>query len=214
MKLKTILFDMDGIVIDSEKLHLQAMGMALDSFRIDYPDFILNDFVGRSDESFFEYVHEKINNSVSIDTLLNEKNKHFELLLQELEFVEGFPKFMSQVKEMGLKTALVTSSSQYSVDKANKLLDYIHFFDFVACEESTTKHKPHPAPYLLALENTKSDPSSSLVIEDSINGIMSGKAAGCIVAALTTSFASEVLLQAGADYVFDNYDQLAGELLP
>ena len=54
MKIETILFDMDGIVVDSERLHLQAMDLALQKFGLTISDSELLEFVGRSDESFFE----------------------------------------------------------------------------------------------------------------------------------------------------------------
>lgn len=71
-----------------------------------------------------------------------------------------------------------------------------------------TKHKPHPEPYLLALERTGADRQSTFIIEDSINGILAGKAAGCTVAGLTTSLDADTLEQAGADYVVRSYAAL------
>ena len=52
--INTILFDMDGVVIDSEKLHLRTMGLTLEKFGISYTQSFLNEYVGRSDESFFD----------------------------------------------------------------------------------------------------------------------------------------------------------------
>ncbi|WP_298651001.1 HAD family phosphatase [uncultured Proteiniphilum sp.] len=208
IKLKTILFDMDGVVIDSEKLHLRAMGLTLEQHDIEYTQSFLNDYVGRSDESFFRYVHENIDSSNSIEDLIKEKNAFFEDLLKELQYVEGFTDFIQEVKTMKLRTALVTSSSLFTVRKVNKLLNLLPFFDIIVTEEDTQKHKPHPEPYLLALENLGAGNRSVLIIEDSINGILSGKAAGCRVAGLTTSFDAETLQDAGADYVIDSFSEL------
>ena len=97
MKLKTILFDMDGVVIDSEKLHLRAMGLTLEQHGIKYSQSFLNDYVGRSDESFFRYVYENMDNTHSMEELLEEKNAFFEDLLKELKYVEGFTDFIQKV---------------------------------------------------------------------------------------------------------------------
>ncbi len=207
-KLKTILFDMDGVVIDSEKLHLHAMGLTLEQHGIEYTQSFLNGYVGRSDESFFRYVHENMDNSHSIEELIKEKNAFFEDLLKELEYVEGFTDFIQKVKTIKLQTGLVTSSSLFTVGKVDRQLKVTSFFDIVITEEDTPKHKPNPDPYLLALQNLEADNRSTLIIEDSINGIISGKAAGCRVAGITTSFDAETLRDAGADYVIDSFSNL------
>lgn len=212
MNIETILFDMDGIVIDSERLHIEAMALTLQKFEIDFPHAEINDFIGRSDESFFQYVYDDFDNNFPISKMLDEKNKQFDILINELQFIEGFKDFMSQVQTHQLKTALVTSSSEYSVGRANDILNHTKLFDVVIAEESTSKHKPNPEPYLLALELTNSATHTSLVIEDSINGIIAGKAAGCNVAGLTTSFDKEKLIEAGADFVFDSFNELANFL--
>ena len=141
-----------------------------------------------------------------------EKNRQFEILHNDLQFIDGFTDFISAVQSRKLKTALVTSSSKYSVGSANEILNHTRLFDTVVFEERTTKHKPNPEPYLLALSETDSNADTSLVIEDSINGIKAGKAAGCTVVGLTTSFSKERLFEAGADYVFDGYNEIANLL--
>lgn len=208
LELKTILFDMDGVVIDSEKLHLRAMGLTLEQHGIKYSQSFLNDYVGRSDESFFRYVYENMDNTHSMEELLEEKNAFFEDLLKELKYVEGFTDFIQKVKSIKLQAGLVTSSSLFTVRKVDKLLNLTSFFDIVITEEDTQKHKPNPEPYLLALENLGADHRSTLIIEDSINGILAGKAAGCRVAGLTTSFDAATLQDAGADWVINSFSDL------
>ncbi|RNC66946.1 HAD family phosphatase [Proteiniphilum sp. X52] len=208
LALKTILFDMDGVVIDSEKLHLRAMGLTLERHGIEYSQSFLTDYVGRSDESFFRHVYENMDNTHSMEELLEEKNAFFEGLLKELKYVEGFTDFIQKVKSIKLQAGLVTSSSLFTVRKVDKLLNLTSFFDIVITEEDTQKHKPNPEPYLLALDNLGADHRSTLIIEDSINGILAGKAAGCGVAGLTTSFGAATLQDAGADWVINSFSDL------
>lgn len=199
---------MDGVVIDSEKLHLRAMALTLDQYDIGYTQPFLNAYVGRSDESFFQYVYENMDNTHSPEDLIGRKNDYFKDLLKELEYVVGFTDFIQTVKKMNLPTGLVTSSSIFTVRKVNILLKVVPFFDIVITEEDTKKHKPNPEPYLLALENLDAENRSTLIIEDSINGIVAGKAAGCHVAGLTTSFDAKTLKDAGADFVIDNFSEI------
>jgi beta-phosphoglucomutase-like phosphatase (HAD superfamily) len=85
-------------------------------------------------------------------------------------------------------------------------------FDLIITEVDTEKHKPDPAPYLKALEMLSSDPNSTIVIEDSPNGIISAKRAGCFVYGLTSSFSSEILIKAGADIIVNSYNDLSAIL--
>ncbi len=204
---------MDGVVIDSEKLHLRALGLTLEQNRIAYPEEIMNDFVGRSDTSFFVYAKEKLDDRVDIEKYIRQKDSLYLGLLPELQFVNGFTDFIRHIKAMGLQTALVTSSSHFSVGKADERLHFTRFFDVIVAEEDTVKHKPHPDPYLLAFEKTKADKNSTIIIEDSINGIKAGKAAQCIVCGLATSFGPDVLTGAGADYAFVNYEEIKNKFL-
>lgn len=209
MNIKTILFDMDGIVVDSEKLHIEAFEITLAKYGIKISDEAMLEFVGRSDEAFFEYIYNEVDNSHTEEEMLEEKHKQYDIVSKNLQYIKGVDKFIDLVKDKGLKTALVTSSAKLTVAKADKILDHTQFFEAIVAEEDTNRHKPFPEPYLLGLERTKSDPNTTLVIEDSINGIKAGKAAGCTVVGMTTSFGKDRLIEAGADMAFDNYEELA-----
>ena len=125
-----------------------------------------------------------------------------------MQFVDGFLPFAQFIQSKGIATALVTSSSHWTVNQVDELLGTKKWFNLIVAEEDTVKHKPDPAPYLLALEKLKAATGTTLIIEDSINGIISGKAAGCLVCGMTTSFDKQTLLDAGADKAFDTYEEL------
>ena len=85
-------------------------------------------------------------------------------------------------------------------------------FDLVITEVDTALHKPHPDPYLKALEKLPSDILDCIVIEDSPNGIISAKKAGCYVYGLTSSFKGNELMKAGSDEIIENYSELMQKL--
>lgn len=208
MTIKTVLFDMDGVVIDSEKLHLKAMGLTLEQNGIVYPETMLAGFVGKSDRSFFEHARDHLDDRVDVDKFLEGKDALFNSFLPDMQFVDGFLPFAQFIQSKGIATALVTSSSHWTVNQVDELLGTKKWFNLIVAEEDTVKHKPDPAPYLLALEKLKAATDTTLIIEDSINGIISGKAAGCLVCGMTTSFDKQTLLDAGADKAFDTYEEL------
>lgn len=207
-KFKTILFDMDGVVIDSEILHLKAMGLTLEQYDIAYTQELLSEYVGRSDESFFKHVFENMDSSHEVEQLLEMKNTLFEGLLAELRYVEGFTDFIKNIDRDVYQIGLVTSSSLFTVNKVDELLNLKPYFEVIITEEDTQKHKPYPDPYLLALLKFEANKSRTLIIEDSINGIKSGKDAGCTVAGMTTSFSADILRNAGADFIVNSYNDL------
>ena len=82
------------------------------------------------------------------------------------------------------------------------------FFSTIITGEDIINGKPHPEPYLKTAEKLAVPTANALVIEDSLNGVRSGKAAGCPVIAITTSFPRELLMELQADYVVDSFAEL------
>jgi beta-phosphoglucomutase len=209
-ELKTILFDFDGVVIDSEPLHAKAKKIVLDRFKIVYPPTIFNDFKGRTDNVFFEYVSQTLDpQKRPVDLFYSSKKIIFEEIISELKFIDGFMNFFSKIKEKGIQTALVSSTSLYSLALIDRIFNVSGMFDLIITEVDTEIHKPGPDPYLKALEKMNASTQSSIVIEDSPNGIISAKKAGCFVYALTSSFDRKTLSEAGADTIIENYNSLA-----
>jgi beta-phosphoglucomutase len=211
--IKAIFFDFDGVVIDSEPVHAKAKKIVLDKFNISYPATIFNDYKGRTDKVFFDYVSSSLNNNrISSDILQDTKKSVFEGIINELKLIDGFLIFLQKVQEKGIKTALVSSTSLYSLALVDKLYHISEMFDLVITEMDTDLHKPYPDPYIKALEKLPGDPQNSIVIEDSPNGIISAKKAGCFVYALISSFPADTLMKAGADEIIVSYDELTMKL--
>ncbi|MDR2679981.1 MAG: HAD family phosphatase [Tannerella sp.] len=208
--IKTVFFDLDGVIIDSEPVHAKAKKITMDEFGIAYPDSVFDEFIGQTDEDFFKYVSAELDaRRHFFELLLQRKNELFTDLLPEMKLVSGFPFFYRKVKDRGLKTVLVSSTSTYTLGLIDRYFNITHLFDLLVTEKDTVYHKPHPAPYLKALETLPASIESTVVIEDSPGGILSAKRAGCKVFALATSFKPEKLAE--ADKVFGSYTELSGE---
>jgi beta-phosphoglucomutase len=213
LRINTIFFDFDGVVIDSEPLHAKAKKLVLDKYKIHYPATIFDDFKGRTDKVFFDHVTNSLDRGTrSSDFYQNYKKSVFVELINELKLIDGFLPFLDKVKNAGIKTAMVSSTSKHSLALVDNLYHISELFDLVITEVDTKLHKPYPDPYLKALEMMVTTPEQSIVIEDSPNGIISAKKAGCFVYAITTSFPSDVLIEAGADFIFRSYPELEKEL--
>ncbi|MDR1098828.1 MAG: HAD hydrolase-like protein, partial [Tannerella sp.] len=115
--IETVFFDLDGVIIDSEPVHAKAKKLTLDEFDIAYPDSIFDEFTGQTDEDFFKYVSAELDvQRHSFELLLHKKNELFIDLLPEMKLVSEFRPFFRHVKSRGLKTALVSSTSAYTLE--------------------------------------------------------------------------------------------------
>ncbi len=212
MLVKTILFDFDGVVVDSEWIHLEALRTVVEENGTDLPDGVLKQFVGKSDKSFFEYVIEHLGGKRSIEFYTEQKDLLFGKLISELKPIDGFLEFIDTILRNNVKCAIVTSSSSESLKATNEVFPFKNLIKTIVSADDVNEHKPKPMPYLKAMELLDAEPDTTLVIEDSTNGIIAGKAAGCTVFGLTTSLSRNILLEAGADLVFDSYKELRKQI--
>lgn len=204
-----IFFDFDGVVIDSEPIHVKTKALALDVYDIEYPADIFDKYKGVPEDRFFMHVSEHLDPLHRPYHLLQKTRQEIlSEFLPEMPFVEGFLDFLEYIKNKGIRAALVTSSTNQELKNMDKYLNILSLFEQVISTEATLEHKPHPAPYMKALEMMQAEKENVIVIEDTPNGIISGKKAGCWVYALTTSFSRDELAKTSADQIFDGYEQL------
>jgi len=204
--IKKVFFDFDGVVVDSEPIHAKTKELTLKAYGIEYPPEIFDQFKGIPENEFFIHVSEHLDPlHRPFGLLIKKRHECLAEMLPGMPFIDGVVDCIKLLKERGVMTVLVTSSKQMELDNINKYLNFMHLFDHVVPAEATAKHKPNPDPYLKALEMVHTDACDVIVIEDSPNGIISGKSAGCRVFAITTSFPEVDLVKSGADMVFDDF---------
>lgn len=207
--ISSIFFDFDGVVINSEPVHAKAKRLVLEKYSISYPEKIFDEFKGRTDDVFFDFVSKNLSkNKYPSDILYETKKNIFEGIISELKLIDGFTDFLQKVKKRGIRTAMVSSTSIYSLKLVDKVFCISDMFDLIITENDTIKHKPDPDPYLKALEKLPANTVNTIVFEDSPNGILSAKRAGCFVYGLTSSFPSDMLKEAGADVTVKSYYDL------
>lgn len=206
---KTILFDLDGVVIDSESIHAKSERLTLARFNIDYPETLFKDYKGIPDTVFFNDVSNNLDpQKRPPDLFISSKKMFYKELLKELKLIDGFLSFIEKVKDIGIRSALVTSSSADYLGPVDELFHLTRLFDIVITEADTERHKPFPDPYLKPLEMLHANACNTIVIEDSPNGIISAKNAGCFVYGLMGTFQRNILKKAGADEIVESYQGL------
>ncbi len=211
--LKAIIFDLDGVIIDSEILHEEAARMAMSRYALDAASLDFDAFKGKTEQDVFEYVVEANEaNHVSVADLIALKQRLYGDLLDRLQPVSGALAFIERLARVGVALGLTTSSLPENQQRAFDKFDLYRYFDTVVTAADVTHAKPHPEPYLTTAQRLGVAPARCLVIEDSTHGVRSARRAGCRVAGLTTTFGKEALAEAGAEVVVDRYDELARHL--
>jgi beta-phosphoglucomutase len=212
-KFNGCIFDFDGVIVDSEPVHAEAKRITLEHFNIKYPYEIFNDFKGRPDVAFFDFVSEKLTaDKIQPGYLLSYKNDVYLNLFNDVKLIDGIIPFLNVIRNYFSQIGMATSATKHDLSLMMNKYDLHKYFDFIVTGEDTSKHKPDPEPFLKAISNAGKKASDILIIEDSPNGIIAGKSAGCFVIGITTSFSNEELLSAGADLVVSNYLELAEKL--
>ncbi|HSJ01815.1 MAG TPA: HAD family phosphatase [Verrucomicrobium sp.] len=203
-----MLFDMDGVLIDSEPVHASAISaLAVELSGRTLGEEVLLGFKGVPDREVAAGMHRLFPESGRTAGEL--KIRAFELYVERfasVKLIAGAREFVTNCKEAGYRMAVATSAARSMQTMAFDAFDLGEFFETVVTAEDVKRGKPDPEPYLLAASRLGLDPTDCVVIEDSLNGVRSGKAAGCRVIGLTTSFPERELRLAGADVVIEGYE--------
>ncbi len=204
---KAIIFDMDGVVIDSEPLHERSSRLVFAEYNEEIEDEVFADFKGSTDRTILEFLVKDRNLDLDVDTLLQQKRLAYASLIDELRLIEGVISFINKISP-AYRLALTTSASLQNKELAFAKFNLHSFFEVVITSDDISKPKPDPEPYRVTTEKLMLSPNNCMVIEDSYNGVRSAAGAGCTVVGITTSFDAASLKKAGADLVINGYDEL------
>ena len=203
---EAVIFDMDGVLIDSEPLWKIAM---FDVFSALGSTLTTHDFqrtVGLRIDQVVEYWnHEDQWGIDDIHSVVDQIIDRMVVLIAENPFpLPGVMDTLNYLRETDIKIGLATSSPQRLIDAVLKYLNIAHYFDAVHSAEFERYGKPHPDVYLKTAYSLGVKPNKCLVIEDSLNGVISGKAAMMSVVCIPekTHIPNPKLIV--ADYHFDN----------
>lgn len=210
-KFKVVLFDMDGVLVKSEHLYHEAKLATLKNHSIQLTHADLDPYQGQTDLAFFreikkQFLHLK---PTAHDLALESEALFKTELSHKMEPEPGVQDFIRKIHHMGVRIANVTSATAESQKTALKMLGVTDCFEVLVNSNTVTNYKPHPEPYLSALKQLRPDLPSCLVIEDTVSGIRSAKAAGLTVLAFGNTFPKATLMNAGADFYAESYAELS-----
>jgi HAD superfamily hydrolase (TIGR01509 family) len=212
--IQAIIFDLDGVIIDSEALHNAAVATAVAARGVTVPDALFDEFMGTPDEVLLDHINRHyLAGRCTVTELLADKQVAYLQVADQVRTIPGAVKFIQRARPRFQAFALATSSLRSNQEIAFARFDLHRFFDVVVTAEDVTRTKPDPEPYQHAVARLGLPATACVVIEDSVNGIRAGKGAGCQVIGLTTTYPAAQLAAAGADVVCASFEAIAAHLL-
>ena len=211
MRFPVVLFDLDGTVIDSGAIILASMRHAAkEVLGAEPPDALLMAAVGGP--GLEAQMHALAPDRV--EELVNVYRAHNEPLHDELVCCAGIEDVLVRLKEHGRRLGIVTAKRRATVDLAFNVLPLRHLFDTIVGGDETERHKPDPAPLLLAAERLNVDPKTCAYVGDSPFDIRAAKAARMHAIAVTWGGIHDTakLLAEGPDAIVDTAEELYGVL--
>ena len=202
---RTLLFDLDGTLAETDSLHLPTWVEALLPHGIEVDEaFYRENISGRANA---EIVGDLLPNLSAREgrEIVETKEAGFRERAGDLEPLPGLLNFLESAKGRGLRTALVTNAPRENVGAVLLALGLEDFFDAVVPAEEVRAAKPDPEPYRTALEKLGADPDEALAFEDSVSGIASAAGAGILTVGIASTQGPERLLKAGASIVAEDF---------
>ncbi len=188
---------MDGVLFDSEPIHIRAWQTLLMECRVTMPDEWFLQFVGIPDRETALHVATLSPGLPDAAELLARKRVHYRAITaRELQPFPGVREGLHAVTALGVPLALATSSPRAEAEHVLTATELLGYFPIRVSIDDVVHPKPAPDPYLLAAERLGCSPTACTVIEDSPAGVAAARAAGCQVLAVTSSHAVEALAAA------------------
>ncbi|HPX28554.1 MAG TPA: cytidine deaminase [Sphaerochaeta sp.] len=206
--IEAILFDMDGVLIDSEPIILQAAMQLFADKGVIVKKEDFTPFIGTGDKRYLLGVGEKYGLGLDFEVEKLVLFAHYARIAKESGPLGGVIRFITNAKKAGLKIALVTSAVRMKMLLNLEAIGVDEsIFDKVVTGDMVKRNKPYGDIYQIASLLLGIDADKCLVVEDALNGTVAGKAAGCTVLGLTTTFGREELFDSGADAVMSTLDE-------
>jgi len=178
--MKAFIFDMDGVIIDSEPLHNEIILKTLAYFKIPFAAEDLEQYAGTTTAFLFNKIVEERNLSLVVDEMVAYKDQHVIQGICEMDLVPipGIIDLLSALRLLEIPLAIASSSAFPVIDAVVKKFQLTNQFDIIMSGESLPKSKPDPAIYLLTAKQLGVNPVDCVVLEDASLGVQAAKAAG------------------------------------
>lgn len=208
--IQTVIFDMDGVIVDTEPVHRFAYFQHFSELNIDVSEELFTSFTGNSTRNVFQRVNSIFNLNADVEELILRKRTIFNDTFdhkEDLELLEGVENLIKNLHENGVELILASSASKVTIDRVFRRFGLHPYFSNIVSGEDFPKSKPHPAIFEFAASLSKAPKENCIVIEDSTNGVLAAKAAG-IYCVGYNSIHSKLQDLSKADKIVNHFNEL------
>jgi len=208
--IQTVIFDMDGVIVDTEPVHRYAYFQHFSELNIDVSEELFTSFTGNSTRNVFQRVNSIFNLNADVEELILRKRTIFNDAFdhkEDLELLEGVEHLIKNLHENGVELILASSASKVTIDRVFRRFGLHPYFSNIVSGEDFPNSKPHPAIFEFAASLSKAPKEKCIVIEDSTNGVLAAKAAG-IYCVGYNSIHSKLQDLSKADKIVNHFNEL------
>ncbi len=179
--IQTVIFDMDGVIVDTEPVHHFAYYQHFNELNIEVSDALYRSFTGNSTRNIFQKLKAHYNLTDEVEQLILRKRELFNEafdLKEDLYLIDEVEALIKDLHSNGMQLIVASSASKVTIDRVFTRFNLHQYFTHIVSGEDFPKSKPHPAIFQHAASLSKAPKENCIVIEDSANGIQAAVAAG------------------------------------
>ncbi|GAA4757493.1 MULTISPECIES: HAD family hydrolase [Flavobacterium] len=176
--IKTVIFDMDGVIVDTEPVHKYAYDQHFKELNIEVSEEMYTTFTGNSTRNVFQKIKSHFNLENDVEELILRKRHLFNEAFDtkpDLELIEGVLDLIKSLHANNIQLILASSASNSTINRVFNRFDLNQYFTHKVSGEDFPKSKPDPAIFLHAASLSEAPKNNCIVIEDSTNGIKAAK---------------------------------------
>jgi HAD superfamily hydrolase (TIGR01509 family) len=179
--IRTVIFDMDGVIIDTEPIHHHAFFTQFAELGIPVTEAEYATFLGKSTRNVFQHLKAQYHLAPDVETMLKRKRELFNKAFDEdagLDLLPGVRALIEDLQQQHVQLVVASSASKATIARVFNRFGLGPYFTHIVSGEDFERSKPDPAIFLRAAELAETPVSECIVIEDSANGVAAAKAAG------------------------------------
>jgi HAD superfamily hydrolase (TIGR01509 family) len=179
--IKTVIFDMDGVIVDTEPVHSYAYFQHFSELNIDVSKDMFTSFMGNSTRNTYQKLKDLFPIDAEVEDLIQRKRTLFNDAFdnkKDLYLIEGVEHLIKDLHQNGIQLILASSAAKVTIERVFSRFNLHQYFTHIVSGEDFPNSKPHPAIFEHAASLSIAPKQNCIVIEDSTNGIKAAKSAG------------------------------------